>query len=849
MGMSLMALWMGEGVLTSDEANQVKNKQRETLPYPQKKDVGDDMLALIKALTRFDDEKRATFADIERWARGEDVFRSDEPTAEFRIVFSSSEVAHSSEELSKIMWNNKDLAKRYLYREQVEKWFREIERPEIAMQMSIITEEEYPQNQDAGLYAACLLLDENMPYTGMHGDNIQSAEEIAEELTSNEEAYAQLLKDSNHLLWVYMRSTDGKELAAKYPNIIKKNGVRGVRQLTYYLDPRLPYRTEIDGKSYAIKSVDDLCDLLQNMDPDPARFVDEVANDDFLAWLEGKNPVRVRDMKKAMKTDLDDIQKMDGLRWVGLYTLAADRGYDFAPLASSSLATAEDLARRMAKEINEGRMDSGTLAGAMDEKLFHFSRAYYYLIARGKYGAQIKWIDYCLDVSSTDNQRKPGPYTDLMARMKAVAGLLKDQCFPLEVGGKTVRTLAEYEKNKKAINQAVQGSFKARLLQDWLALQYQENPTANLSGGRYTKLTHDYLKCLMENLPDSQPAQQGLHTKKEIDKARKDYLSAKNKVNIIKWSVILFGYLPLIAVCGFIVYNLVFTVPSESFRSMMESIGNIMGWIVGIIGGLCLCAANPIVGIIGGVLLYYLTAWLVGLITPLIPWILVLILVGIMLVFSGFVFSKSSTVLVDKVSPGTDLEEAEHRAVLADAFDKRDQLLPGLPADYPARVYSSTAQLIRDGQNARRTMTVVMIIISAIVMGITYWATDGNLFGFGGSDSIKSEEVQNEVGITGLFAGTFDGRTATMNLEKIPQNGVIKGTVIINYSKPMTHQVEGSLDSDGRHLVLWVLNADGTRSKIIYYDGTMEFFDSGVQYNGTYYNKKKRSKRPFSFMQ
>lgn len=247
--------------------------------------------------------------------------------------------------------------------------------------------------------------------------------------------------------------------------------------------------------------------------------------------------------------------------------------------------------------------------------------------------------------------------------------------------------------------------------------------------------------------------------------------------------------------------------------------------------------------------MYYLTAWLIGLMTPLIPWILVAILVGIMIVFSGVVLDSSSTNLSDPYETDSDLDEAEQKAIMADAFDKRDQLLPNLPADYPACVYEQSAQNIRDTISARRWSVVIMIVISAAVTGITYWATGGNFFGTGPSSAVTtSNEYPN---VAGEYVGQFDGREATMTLTQTYGSNSVNGTVVINYRNQMTHQVSGSFDAANKELLrLYVLNADGTTSSKIYYVGNMGQFDSGIyEYSGTYYNEIKGSQRSFVFTQ
>lgn len=168
MGMALMALWMGEGKLLADETKLVHDKQEETLPYPRRGEMSDHTLGLIKALTRRNPDNRAGFDEVLRWAKGENIFthRDDNVAPEFSIIFNASAglTAHSPKELSDMMWANKDLATKYLYSDTIAKWFHDIKRPEIAVTMEDITENRFPGDRSAGLYAACLTLNPEMPF-------------------------------------------------------------------------------------------------------------------------------------------------------------------------------------------------------------------------------------------------------------------------------------------------------------------------------------------------------------------------------------------------------------------------------------------------------------------------------------------------------------------------------------------------------------------------------------------------------------------------------------------------------------------------------------------------------------
>ncbi len=226
MGMTLMALWIGEGRLLADETKLVHDKQEETLPYPRRGEMSDHTLGLIKALTRRNPEVRAGFDDVVRWSKGENIYqeKEEDTLAEFKIVFNATEglIAHNPKELSDMMWANQELAKKYLYSDKIAGWFRDIERPELAMAMEDQTENRFPGNQQAGLYAACLTLNPEMPFPFFSGDkklpikNLQELGDALEKGTLTKRHVAGMASET-FLMWAATRDAALAGKAMKSP--------------------------------------------------------------------------------------------------------------------------------------------------------------------------------------------------------------------------------------------------------------------------------------------------------------------------------------------------------------------------------------------------------------------------------------------------------------------------------------------------------------------------------------------------------------------------------------------------------------------------------------------------------
>ena len=217
LGMSMLALWKGEGLLIADEEKLVRQKLDEELPYPSRKEISEHMLSLMKALTRNNPDKRAGFEEVKRWAKGEVIYKDvevpDDSVRDYKIIFSGERnlIAHNNKELAKIMWDNRELAKKYLYSDKIADWLDAVDRPEMAIQMRDITEMRYPGDQDAGLLAACMTLDPEMPYPVPVIDNgVNSLVPV-----STLEEYKQAFYSSDELDFGYQHTPEFVEWATQ----------------------------------------------------------------------------------------------------------------------------------------------------------------------------------------------------------------------------------------------------------------------------------------------------------------------------------------------------------------------------------------------------------------------------------------------------------------------------------------------------------------------------------------------------------------------------------------------------------------------------------------------------------
>lgn len=847
MGMTLLALWIGEGKLIADEVKLVRDKQEETLPYPSAKEMTPYTLSLIKALTRRNPDKRAGFKDITRWAKGETLViegEKDTVRQDFRVVFSSTknQIAHSQEELARFIWEDKDLGKRYLYQDQMKRWFTDMDRPEIALEIDEITEMLYPGNKDAGLYAVCCLLDPDTPFYGLKNKAMRSASDIAEEIFNNPDSYVSRLGDPNDLLWVYLRSNKQKQLADEFCPKIKNQKYIGLFCFCYRLNPKLPCKKINQSGNFVFKDVEAIFKALRDgilIEDNITLLLDE----DVKAWLRYRVPT-IDSIYNGMK----NIPSKVAEAWRFVYELGSNLGYDFIPIASSggsSLATIEDIAMKMAYEINRGAGNSGyRLSSQLFEKPFENTRLCQYLIARKKYAAHIAWIKSVMDLNSADNSKKYGPYNRQLAQVKAIAGLLP-KGFPLLVDSKAIWDIKELEAARSlVVDKLGSKTLSQSLFENWLSVQFQENPRADYKKRSYYNLLNDNLRYQQRNFTWFPAASSATTTQIDISKAKGEFDDARKLVRIIQILVIVCCFIPLTVVSVIAVIRLA-QMDSSAFNDIMRTIGKVAGWIVGIIGFIYGVAetSNLISGAIVGGLFGALIAFLCAKAAPIVPWILIAVIVLIMILFARNLFLKSMSKPKDTWS-NMNLDTAAEYATIANAFSSRSKLLPNLPADYPTCVYKTSAESVRKHRGPFIRRALLMLAFTIAICFMFGWIKAKDIIGV----ELK-ELLAKENNFPGNYSGKFDGRNATfiLDLEEIDGVAYYTGTVTIFYSSPLVHNVVARLDEPGDTNCVFVLkNQDGSLDEKITYD--MQFVKGDYpEIIGSYSNRHKGSHYNFHF--
>lgn len=495
LGMSLLTLWIGEKTFEGmDERTMIRLKRGEkgTLPYPD--DLPEQLLRLIKGLTIPNPEKRWGFAEFERWAKGENVPIEDYThtvAGELDILYNGSknQRATSKEELAKLMMEDTKLAEKYLYSGNISKWFADAGYPEWQIQMDEIVNKLYPKSRYSGVMAACYTLDPSLPFIGIEGEQLETQEDIAIDIWNHEDDYLKQLTKKDAPLYIFLEANGIKARNTFLP-LFKKQPFVAIWRMIFSLYPEapFPFYDTVTETVVPVYNVDELIEAFKNSDmadydnyamsPDCSIYTPFLLYDEcFITWLAAQDPALAGKIKSIIPPDA---WEKPGFYYYIFYMLAPERNYDYETDQEKNFTVAQ-----LAESFNQEYLEAHVLGNSSNEGFYDLdmrdgneNRLSYYLRSKGMYKDKFDYLEYCFKLDSTDNRRKAGPYNLDIAYFKAFKALAGSTFYYFPKSKKNVWTTDELK--QIPIDEQREQLNEGKLMA-WLAVQYQEDPFADLS--------------------------------------------------------------------------------------------------------------------------------------------------------------------------------------------------------------------------------------------------------------------------------------------------------------------------------------------------------------------------------
>lgn len=430
LGMSLLSLWMGEEAFKEQEAELLRLKIGGKLPYPQ--ELSDHTQSLLRALTTVNETARPTFEQIVEWAKGENPFAQFKPTVNETI--SSFEIVFNAG------------------------------KGQIA----------HKPEELAAFMRADITLAEKYLYSG------KISQWLRENLRPELEVQMEEIVET------------------KYPS----NKRDGVFAACMVLDPKTPFVFEAkkggDVKQIECNTIQDIINAARENEATETTWA-ELTRQPFVTWV----GLRDKSVEARIAHVMSGFTPLQGdYTWGVLYCLHRGVNYHL-DWNQNEYYTYQHIGQYLNQMVdcmlNPDKYSAEEQATF--RKLFNRlnpningTRLYFYLKSKGSYDQWLQWIEFCFELDSKDNTKKPAPYNRFVAAYKCIRGLGYDPVYYTETG-KELHKPADAKRLSKS--ELVHETSDDRALREWLTVFYQEDPSLDLSK-KYTfeKKTEQYIQFL-----------------------------------------------------------------------------------------------------------------------------------------------------------------------------------------------------------------------------------------------------------------------------------------------------------------------------------------------------------------
>ena len=254
LGICLMALWLGENPMSTNERVMMRQKNEGRLPHIN--ELPERVKMIVQGLTVVNPINRWGYEQVEQWFQGGspkvDLSSPFLKYKSFIVDPDKNLVADNIHELVPMLLDNEKLAIGYLYNGKIGSWLESCGNEKLSTIVKDIVVNRYPADQRAGLMSAVYMMEPTFPYKDVKGNLCDDVHSIAISVLSYQNDYGVLLTNPNDSLFLYLESHTKCDVdrIRSYFKQTEKNDMRiPIMRLVFEIDPDIPLMAKYPSSS------------------------------------------------------------------------------------------------------------------------------------------------------------------------------------------------------------------------------------------------------------------------------------------------------------------------------------------------------------------------------------------------------------------------------------------------------------------------------------------------------------------------------------------------------------------------------------------------------------------------
>lgn len=467
-GICLMALWLGESPMSTNERVMMRQKNEGRIPHIH--ELPERVKMIVQGLTVVNPANRWSYEQVEEWfLGGSPKVDLSSPFLKYKSFIVDPDrnlVADNIHELIPMLLDNEKLAIGYLYNGRISSWLESCGNQKLSTIVKDIVVNRYPVDQHAGLIAAVYAMEPTYPYKDVKGNLCEDTHSVAISLLSYINEYGLLLTNPNDSLFLYLEShtkCNVERIRSYYSNVDKQTIRVAILRTVYEIDPEIPLLSRFPSSS--------LAEIVKTFGKE------KLSEDDWRCLTDGRLLSWMYSHEDRMACEsLRILTKgqpySESLAYKVLYNLDRDAAYDLKS-AFTPMQIGEQLNERLkqAEHLNDKEFEH-----EMKDLTELNGRFYYYAQLHG-WTEMLNEYTRCFDMKSEENRERLGAYDLRTAVYRFCRILGKTPTYLMQDGTELTdgKNLDERDLSQMRL-EVRNGSFI-----QWLSVFYHEDPFADFS--------------------------------------------------------------------------------------------------------------------------------------------------------------------------------------------------------------------------------------------------------------------------------------------------------------------------------------------------------------------------------